>query len=98
MRAAASRVWVRASRRQSQRVTRRSEPIETDFQPVPSHRGQTSAETFITWVLFLYLDFAPADAFCASAKAGVPVYILCRGRASCGELRKWRVHGRLQHC
>ena len=37
-----SRAWARACRRQSQRVTRRSEPTETDFQPVPSHREQTS--------------------------------------------------------
>ena len=30
----------------------------------------------MTWVLFLFLNFALADAFCASGKDDVPVYIL----------------------
>src|SRR6266849_9407640 len=53
MRVAASRASVRACRRQSHRVTRRSEPMESDFQPVPSHREQTSTETFMTWAFSL---------------------------------------------
>src|ERR1700738_4024426 len=61
MRAAASRDCVLARSWQSQRVTRRSwgvsGPFDCEsvdragdgavFQPVPSHSGQTSAETFI---------------------------------------------------
>src|SRR5208282_3337832 len=64
MRAAASNVCVRARNRQSHRVTRRSfiltlapRPLElpgTDFHPVPSHSGQTSTDTLISWDLITW--------------------------------------------
>ena len=106
MRAAASRDWVLARSWQSQRVTRRSlgvfGPFDTEsvdgagdgavFQPVPSHSGQTSAETFINpGTLFNKIssfDFAPESGLGASANQRTIVHILCRSRTPCGGQRK----------
>jgi hypothetical protein len=106
MRAAASRDWVLARSWQSQRVTRRSlcvfGPFDTEsvdragdgavFQPVPSHSGQTSAETFINpGTLFDKIssfDFAPESGLGASANQRTIVHILCRSRTPCGGQRK----------
>ena len=106
MRAAASRDCVLARSWQSQRVTRRSwgafGPFDCAwvdragdgavFQPVPSHSGQTSAETFINpGTLFNEIssfDFAPESQFGASANQRTIVYILCRSRTPCGGWRK----------
>jgi hypothetical protein len=106
MRAAASRDWVLTRSWQSQRVTRRSlgvlGPFDREsvdragdgavFQPVPSHSGQTSAETFINpGTLFNKIssfDFAPESGLGASANQRAIVHILCRSRAHCGGQRK----------
>src|ERR1700680_4817037 len=106
MRAAASRDWVLTRSWQSQRVTRRSlgvlGPFDCEsvdragdgavFQPVPSHSGQTSAETFINpGTLFNKIssfDFAPESGLGASANQRAIVHILCRSRAHCGGQRK----------
>ena len=106
MRAAVSRDWVLARSWQSQRVTRRSlgvlGPFDWEsldragdgavFQPVPSHSGQTSAETFINPGTFFNqissFDFAPGSGFGASAKQRTIVHILCRSRTPCGGQRK----------
>jgi hypothetical protein len=106
MRAAASRDWVLARSWQSQRVTRRSGdalgPFDCEsvdragdgavFQPVPSHSGQTSAETFINpGTLFNKIssfDFAPESGLGASANQRAIVHILCRSRRHCGGQRK----------
>src|SRR5690349_18385577 len=37
--------WARSFKRQSQRVTRRSAPVFTIFQPLPSQSGHTTADT-----------------------------------------------------
>ncbi len=113
MRAAASRDWVLARSWQSQRVTRRSlgvlGPLDTEsvdragdgavFQPVPSHSGQTSAETFMNpGALFNKIssfDFAPESGLGASANQRAIVHILCRSRTPCGGQRKNR-GGRLK--
>src|SRR5271165_2511674 len=59
MRAAASRVWLRARSWQSQRVTLRSLGAlgltGSVFQPVPSQSGQTSAAVLINFKPFLNL-------------------------------------------
>src|SRR5215471_9571932 len=52
MRAAATSDWFRTSSRQSQRVTRRLTSVEVDFHPVPPHRGQADAATFMDPSLF----------------------------------------------
>jgi hypothetical protein len=106
MRAAASRDWVLARSWQSQRVTRRSlgvfgpfDPESVDgagdgavFQPVPSHSGQTSAETFINPGTLCNkissFDFAPESGLGASANQRTIVHILCRSRTPCGGQRK----------
>src|ERR1700737_509902 len=106
MRAAVSKACVLARSWQSQRVTRRSwgvfRPFDHEsvdgagdgavFQPVPSHSGQTSAETFINpGTLFNEIssfDFAPESQFGASANQRTIVYILCRSRTPCGGWRK----------
>jgi hypothetical protein len=106
MRAAASRDWVLARSWQSQRVTRRSlgalGPFDCEsvdragdgavFQPVPSHSGQTSAETFINpGTLFNKIssfDFAPESGLGASANQPAIVHILCSRRTHCGGQRK----------
>jgi len=106
MRAADSRDCVLARSWQSQRVTRRSlgelGPFDCEsldcagdgavFQPVPSHSGQTSAETFINpGTLFDKIssfDFAPESGFGASANQRAIVHILCRSRTPCGGQRK----------
>src|ERR1700732_1243753 len=106
MRAAASKDCVLARIWQSQRVTRRSlgvfgpfDPESVDgagdgavFQPVPSHSGQTSAETFINpGTLFNKIssfDFAPESGWGASANQQTVVHILCRSRTPCGGQRK----------
>src|ERR1700704_5573067 len=106
MRAAASKDCFLARIWQSQRVTRRSwsvlGPFDCEsadrvgdgavFQPVPSHSGQTSAETFINpGTLFNQIssfDFAPESGFGASANQRATVHILCRSRTHCGGERK----------
>src|ERR1700730_8951954 len=98
MRAAVSREWVLARSWQSQRVTRRAlgalGPLDCEsldragdgavFQPVPSHSGQSSAETFINpGALFNKIssfDFAPGSRLDASANQRAIVHILCRRR------------------
>src|ERR1700732_4338970 len=98
MRAAASRDCVLARSWQSQRVTRRSlgvfgpfDPESVDgagdgavFQPVPSHSGQTSAETFINpGTLFNEIssfDFAP-EADLAQVLINGPLCTSCAGAA-----------------
>src|ERR1700694_4107965 len=98
MRAAASRDCVLARSWQSQRVTRRSlglfGPMDCEsvdragdgavFQPVPSHSGQTSAETFINpGTLFNEIssfDFAP-EADLAQVLINGPLCTSCAGAA-----------------
>src|SRR6266850_4959467 len=87
MRAAASRVSERAFRRQSQRVTRRSAPFATFFHPVPSHSGQTSAETFMD-PKPSPLRLCTAKQFRASTNPYLAVYILWRSEDDCGGARK----------
>src|ERR1700756_4431357 len=63
MRAPVSRRSARDFNRQSQRVTRRSPPAPTLFHPDPSHKGQTSAATFIGLLPSPSPDFALAKGF-----------------------------------
>ena len=113
MRAAASRDCVLARSWQSQRVTRRSlgvfGPFDCEsldragdgavFQPVPSHSGQTSAETFINpGTLFNEIssfDFAP-EADLAQVLINGPLCTSCAGAAHIVEGRGKTGGGRLK--
>src|SRR5271166_2792087 len=84
IRADASSACARSWSLQSQRVTRRSEPTDTDFHPVPSHLGQTAVATFAG----MHLDCASGGGVRASAIGEAAVQMLWRYGSGCGEQRK----------
>src|ERR1700677_2660574 len=92
MRAAAIMALPRACIWQLQRVTPRSGVPGTGFHPDPAHKGQTSAPVFIVSDAIIcysiaYLNSAPEPAFAATRNRFLPVHILWRRAASCGEQR-----------
>src|SRR5882724_10288385 len=86
MRAASSRDFARAWRRQSQRVTRRMLPWVMGFHPVSSQSGQASGRVELSNVRFMMFFFSLSTVLReVVAMQGVGVILLCR---SCGGVGK----------